>query len=154
VLTGCKEGQVEARPGLSHNTWNLPVVEVAAQELPKSYSASGSVVSDQRIEVATRTTGFIRKILVYEGEQVVKGQDLIQLDNSDVEDAIRQAQAAVGKATSALKDAQTDLARHTALIKSGSISKITLRKTRLQRDLAKAWCCDLFLRDLAVQAAV
>jgi len=113
------------------------VVTVAVQELPISYSASGSVVSDQRIEVATRTTGFIRKIFVREGEQVVKGQDLIQLDNSDVEDAILLAQAALGKATSALKDAETDLVRHAALIKSGSISKITLRKTRLQRDLAK-----------------
>lgn len=113
------------------------MAKVSVQELPISYSASGSVVSDQRIEIATRTTGFIRKIFVREGEQVVKGQDLIRLDNSDVEDVILQAQAALGKATSALKDAETDLVRHMALIKSGSISKITLRKTRLQRDLAK-----------------
>jgi len=137
ILTGCKEDAKEAGPGFNQDTWDLAVQKVALQELPKFYSASGSVVSDQRIGVATRTTGFIRKILVREGEQVIKGQDLIQLDNSDVEDAIRQAQAALGKANSALKDAEMDLARDATLIKSGTISKITLRKTRLQRDLAK-----------------
>jgi len=137
VLTGCKKEQAEARSGLTYNNWDLPVTEVVVKDLPKFYSASGSVVSDQRIDVASRATGFIRKILVREGELVVKGQDLIKLDNSDVEGAIRQAQAAVSKATSALKDAATDLVRHEMLIKSDSISKTTLRKTRLQRDLAQ-----------------
>jgi len=69
MMTGCKESPVEPRPELSHNTWHLPVAEVTVQELTKSYIASGSVISDQRIDVASRTTGFIRKIFVREGER-------------------------------------------------------------------------------------
>lgn len=137
VLAGCGDDRLEARSVISHKTWDLPVVEVRIKELPKYYRTSGSVISDQRIDIASRTTGFIREILVREGDRVTKGQDLIKLDNSDVEGAIRQAQAAVEKATSALKDAEADVIQHEALVKSGSIPQITLRKTHLQHDLAR-----------------
>jgi len=138
VLTGCQEGQEQVSTEIKHTSWDLPVAAVTSKALPKFYSATGSVVSDQRIEIASRTSGFVRKILVNEGERVSQGQELIMLDESDVEGAIRQSQAALGKATSALKDAQTDLTRFEALFNRGSISETRLRKIRLQRDLAQA----------------
>ena len=136
VLAGCSDQTATTTTKIDFKTWNLPVAEVVVEELPINYSTTGSVVSDQRIDVTSRTTGYIREIIVREGERVVKGQSLIILDDADVEGAIRQAQAAVNKATSALHDAETDLERYEDLFKSGSISENKLRKTRLQRDVA------------------
>ena len=60
---------------------------------PVEYTTVGSVVSDQRIDVTTRLSGYIRAVLVQEGDRVRRGQVLVRLDTSDVEASIRQAQA-------------------------------------------------------------
>jgi len=110
---------------------------VKSEELPINYATTGTVISDQRVDVASRATGYIQKILVHEGDTVVKGQLLVELDGADVEGAIHQVQASVNKARSALKDAQTDLERFQALFERGSVSENQLRKTTLQRDVAQ-----------------
>jgi len=110
---------------------------VQSAKLAINYATTGTVISDQRVDVASRATGYIQKILVHEGDTVVKGQLLIELDGADVEGAIRQVQASVNKARSALKDAQTDLQRFQALFERGSVSENQLRKITLQRDVAQ-----------------
>ena len=69
---------------------------------PVEYTTVGSVVSDQRVDVTSRLSGYIRAVLVQEGDRVRRGQVLVRLDPSDVEGTIRQAQtgasAAEGKA--------------------------------------------------------
>ena len=136
VLAGCSE-DVETPVTEVHKTWQLPVSTVVIAELPVNYSTTGSVVSDQRIAVTSRTTGYISEILVLEGAQVTKGQDLVLLDDADVEGAIRQAQAAKSKAKTTLTDAQTDLKRYEDLFERGSVSESVLRKTRLKHDVAR-----------------
>jgi len=137
-LTACNDSADKRPPEATYKTWSLPVVLTKVETLPIHYSATGFVVSDQRIEVASRAVGYIKELLVHEGEKVVEGQPLVKLDPSDVKGAIRQAKAAVNKATSALKDASTDLERYENLYKRGSVSENSLRKMRLQRDVAKA----------------
>ncbi len=136
-LAGCNEESEKIIPEISYETWDVPVALTQLEKLPVHYRTTGSIVSDQRIEVASRAAGYIKKILVLEGEEVVEGQPLIKLDQSDVEGAIRQARAAVNKAGSALNDAATDLKRYRNLYKRGSVSENSLRKMRLQRDVAR-----------------
>ena len=135
VLVGCND-QTGKSAEVVYKTWRLPVTEVVVEELPINYSSIGSIVSDQRIDIASRTTGYIREIVVKEGEQVIKGQPMILLDDADVEGAIRQARAAVNNAASSLRDAEADLERYEALFKRESVSENRLRKIRLQRDMA------------------
>ncbi len=118
-------------------TYSLSVVEVQNKQIPFIYTTTGSVVSDISIEITSRISGFIKNITVREGEVVQKGQLLVTLDSADVEGAIRKAQAAVDKAESALEDAKTDAERFAALFKRGSASDNSLRKAKLQRDMAK-----------------
>lgn len=137
VLGACSEQNELLKNAKQSDVLSFASTEVKTESLALNDVTTGSVVSDQRVDVASRATGYIRQILVREGDMVEKGQVLIRLDNSDLDGAIRQVKASVNKARSALKDAQTDLERFEALFKRGSVSDNKLRKVRLQRDVAR-----------------
>ncbi len=135
IISGCKDEVVIS--STVEKTWDASVLKVKTVNLPINYKSIGSVVSDQRIDVTSRATGFIRDISVLEGDFVSKGQLLISLDSSDVEGAIEQAKAAVNSAKLAALDADVDVERYKDLFKRGSVSENTMRKTQLFRDRAK-----------------
>jgi len=136
VLAACGPAREAQQPASAKN-WNLPVVKVASAEIPVDYTTVGSVVSDQRIEVTSRMTGYIHELLVREGDRVRRGQIIARLDGADVEGAIRQSRAGVGAANSALADAQIDFERFQRLYERASISENEWRKIRLKRDAAR-----------------
>jgi len=136
-LSACDDSQPDKKIAAKQAIKEVVATLVVVEEIAVNYRTTGSVVSDQRIQVASRTTGYIQKILVREGDQVKKGQLLLELDGADVEGAIQQIKANVNKSNSALKDAQTDLDRFQSLFKRGSVSENKLRKVRLQRDIAR-----------------
>lgn len=115
----------------------LPVTVVMNEELPVYYSTIGSVISDDRIQITSRITGYIDEVSVREGQRINKGDLLVSLDSTDIDGAIQQAVAGVNKSRSALKDAQIDFERYEALFKEDSIPENTLRKIRLQRDVSR-----------------
>lgn len=127
-----KQSKTAEKERLAYQT--TPVV---VKKVPINYRTTGTIVSDHRVDVASRVTGYIKKIRVHEGDRIKKGQTLIILDGANVEGAIRQVTASVDKAKSALKDAQRDVDNFQALFERGSVSENTLRKTKLQRDIAK-----------------
>ncbi len=135
AITGCQDDAL-----VNNNiekTWDTSVFKVKTIMLPINYKLIGSVVSDQRIDVTSRATGFIRDILVLEGDFVSKEQLLISLDRADVEGAIEQANAAVNSAKLVVHDADIDVERYKDLFKRGSVSENTMRKTQLFKDRAK-----------------
>jgi|TARA_R110000868_G_scaffold31265_1_gene114673 RND family efflux transporter MFP subunit len=135
IIAGCKdEAVINSKV---EKTWNASVLKIKTVKLPINYKSIGSVVSDQRIDVSSRSTGFIRDILVLEGDEVSKEQLLISLDSSDVEGAIEQAKAAVNSAKLAVIDADVDVEMYKDLVTRGSVSENTMRKTQLFRDRAK-----------------
>jgi len=135
-LSGCSnDPPVYSKPPPA--VYNFPVVQVKIENIPVYYSTIGSVISDARIELSSRITGFINKITVHEGMTVSTGQLLISLDDSDVEGAINQTMSTVAKAKATLIDAETDVKRFDALFARGSASDNALRKVCLQRDIAR-----------------
>jgi len=135
-MVGCQEKKIEATQASKQKTWTLSTLSVQEKLLPINLKSIGSVVSDQRIDVSSRATGYIKDILVLEGDKVVKGQILIALDGFDVEGAIQQAKASVNTAKLAVHDADIDVERYQDLFKKGSISENDMRKTQLFRDSA------------------
>ena len=115
---------------------NLPTMKAPATA-PIEYIAVGSVVSDQRIELASRLSGYLREILVQEGDKVKRGQVLARIDAADVDGGIRQGQAGVSAAEAAYRDAQADLERFARLFDRGSVSENELRKVRLKHDASR-----------------
>jgi len=134
LLTGCNdENEVKT---FTPELWNISILPISTRSVPINYKSIGTVVSDQRIGVSSRSTGYIRDILVLEGNKVTKGQVLVALDSSEVDGAIEQAKSAVNSAKLAIKDADIDVQRYNDLFKRGSVSENQMRKTQLYRDRA------------------
>ncbi len=134
AITGCQNSETEQSKELK--SWEVTALSVKTTSLPIHFKSIGTVVSDQRIDVSSRATGYIKNILVREGDKVSKGQILISLDDSDVEGAIKQAKASVNTAKLAVHDADIDVERYKDLFEQGSISDNRMRKTQLFRDRA------------------
>ena len=78
--------------------------------------ASGHVESPNRISISAQITGTVADVPVIEGQDVVKGQLLIQLENTELHAALRQAQASEQLALSnlrQLKEVKTPIAIQT-----------------------------------------
>ena len=88
--------------------WGTPVdaYAVTKGELRQTIVASGRVTGPQRIAVASEVTGRVTAIPVKEGQQVKRGQLLIQLDDKIDRASLAQATAAVTLAEVKLKQQQ------------------------------------------------
>ncbi|MFZ5654507.1 MAG: efflux RND transporter periplasmic adaptor subunit [Pseudomonadota bacterium] len=117
-------------------THQLPTTVVASEQLPVRYTTTGTVVSDERVEISSRIAAYLRTLEVREGERVARGQRIATLDSQDVTGAIRQAAANRDKAAAALRDARKDLQDAEELFRKGVVSASALRKARLEHDVA------------------
>jgi HlyD family secretion protein len=79
------------------------VYAASSSELVQSVVASGRVISPQRVTIALQGTGRVLRVAVAQGQTVIAGQLLIELDNSDSRAALAQASAAVGQAQAKLQ---------------------------------------------------
>ncbi|MGY6249329.1 efflux RND transporter periplasmic adaptor subunit [Bosea thiooxidans] len=136
VLATWTEASAEApRPD---NQAAVPVTQVQVAEIPVTYTVPGSVVSDGRIDVSSRVVGFIERLDVREGQKVSRGDLLVQIDPTDIDEAIRQAQAGVRTSREELDDAEQDVQKFTRLAQSGSAASETVRKAKVRVDIARA----------------
>lgn len=98
VSAGC--GQREEPPA-DQGSKVLPqaiqssVVEIKTVKVPIRVEVTGQVTPIFQATLSSRIQGTIDTLLVREGEQVVKGQELIQLDNRDVKAELARARAEV-----------------------------------------------------------
>ncbi len=72
-------------------------------DLQQTLVASGRVLWPQRITLATEIIGRVNSIPVSEGQQVKRGQLLIQLDDADALARVNQAQSAVTQAEAKMR---------------------------------------------------
>lgn len=130
----------------------LPTLTVAEEPLPEYYQTSGSVVSDERVEVSSRITAYIRSLDVREGQQVRRGQRLATLESRDLAATIQQSEAQRERAESERRDADKSLSDATALLEIGAISAVALRKAQLERDVAEQNVASAMAAVLSAQA--
>src|SRR5580692_7473420 len=90
----------------------------------------GSVQPLQETSVYARANGYVRKWLVDIGAHVKKGQVLVELDVPDIDEELRQAQAAANQTRAGIAQSKTQLelarttnARYGALGPSGVVSQ-------------------------------
>lgn len=81
----------------------LRSAQVVRGDLEITVAASGSVVSNRRMELAFRSPGTVQAIHVQEGEWVTAGQVLAELDRAPFERALRQAELALDQASLSLE---------------------------------------------------
>lgn len=123
----------------------VEVDEVVPRHISYTLSAVGSLKTPEQVTISPKKAGIISKIFVGEGDQVRKGQVLVQLDEVDARLQVERAEARVREAEASLETNRNTLARYKRLLESKAIPqqtyddlnlKVTLDEARL--DLARA----------------
>ena len=87
------------------------LAKVEKGDLAKSVVATGKVTPIIKVEVKSKASGIVKKLLVDYGDRVKKGQLLAQLDKIEIEAQVEQSRAALEAAQANLKSTQADLER-------------------------------------------
>ncbi len=70
------------------------LAKVEKGDLAKSVVATGKVTPITKVEVKSKASGIVKKLLVDYGDRVKKGQLLAQLDKIEIEAQVEQSRAA------------------------------------------------------------
>ena len=85
--------------------------KVEKGDLAKSVVATGKVEPITKVEVKSKASGIVKKLLVDAGDRVRKGQLLAQLDKQEIEAQVAQSRAALQAAEANLKSSEADWER-------------------------------------------
>lgn len=125
----------------------VKIEPVARRDLVASVTASGQVEPHTKVDMSADISGRIIELAVKEGQNVDKGQLLVQIDPSAYQAAVERSQAALAAATAQALQASdnADQAQHnydrSAQIKKANsqlISDEQLEQLRTTLDVAKA----------------
>jgi HlyD family secretion protein len=98
--------------------------------LPDGFAVGNGRIEATEIDIATKTAGRIKDILVNDGDVVEAGQVVARMDTQTLEAELRQAQAQV-------RQAQQARATATAIVAQRDSAKATAAAVVAQRDSAK-----------------
>src|SRR3984893_18667035 len=85
--------------------------KVEKGDLAKSVVATGKVTPITKVEVKSKASGIVKKLLVDYGDKVKKGQLLAQLNKEESEAQVEQSRAAAEAAEATLKGSEADYER-------------------------------------------
>jgi membrane fusion protein, multidrug efflux system len=117
--TGCKKAAPAKGPGA------VPVATTTARRtaVPYTLVANGIVSPEQTANVTSLVEGVITEIAFREGQDVVKGQKMFQIDERLYRAAYNQARATLQKDSATLLNAQREDQRYQDLVKSDYVTK-------------------------------
>jgi len=82
------------------------LAKVERGDLAKSVVATGKVTPITKVEVKSKASGIVKKLMVDYGDRVKQGQLLAQLDKVEIEAQVAQSQAALEAAEASLTSAR------------------------------------------------
>jgi|GEM_PF-994194 len=138
TLSGCEDNNLPVYPNINQPPHDVVVSKIERQIMPVILSVPGTVISKKRLKVSSRITGFIEQINFDEGDIVKPGDVLVEIDNAQVEAAIKGADATVLAAKAELLDAEGDIKRVEKLVQSKTVAEDDLRNADVRRAQAKA----------------
>ncbi|NLF54165.1 MAG: efflux RND transporter periplasmic adaptor subunit [Thauera phenolivorans] len=147
-------------PALPLFAERVVVANVDEGELLQSVVVSGKVRSPRRVELGSQISGQVVQVLAREGDALVRGQALIQLDDEELQAALAQAAASlaqsearlaqvgelalplaresVRQAEATLVQAQKQFERTRELVARGFYSQTQLDEARRSLDVARS----------------
>lgn len=111
---------------------------VRSQKIDRIYQVPGTLISDDRVQLSSRISGFIQTVKVREGDKVNSGDLLVEIDPADVEGNISRTQAMLQSANADLLDAEKDVGKFSELTKKGGLPADTLRKAQVRLVVAQS----------------
>ncbi len=87
------------------------LAKVEKGDLAKSVVATGKVEPITKVEVKSKASGIVKKLLIDAGDRVKKGQLLAQLDKEEIQAQVEQSRAALAASEANLKSSEADYER-------------------------------------------
>jgi len=134
-LAGCRETKQASPPAPP------PAVGVQLAQMKgvtPSYAFVGRIKAVNTVQLRVRVEGFLEKVLFTEGQHVKTGDLLYQIEKTQYQAAVDQANANLAAAEALELNAQLQFNRSADLVKTQAISQATLDQNRANLDSAKA----------------
>lgn len=119
----CARAEAAPSPAPSAEAVTVTTVEVAEKIFPKTTLLSGSVVANQRAEVAADTAGKVLEARVERGDVVKQGELLVRLDTRDSALGAAEASAALAAARTGEQHQRLECERSEKLLAQRVISR-------------------------------
>jgi membrane fusion protein, multidrug efflux system len=135
LLAGCRPTQQAPPPAPP------PAVGVRLAEkkgITPSYNFVGRIKAVDTVQLRARVEGFLEKVLFKEGQYVKAGDLLFQIEKTQYQAAVEQANANVAAAEAQELNAQLQYNRSSELVKSNNAPQATVDQNRATLDSAKA----------------
>ncbi len=113
------------------------LLTVAPEEIPETYTTTGTLIADDRVEIASRLMGFIRNLRVREGSKVKKGQLLLTIDPTEIEAQLSEARARLAQAQARFNEIEADYKRYKKLFEQHLIPASQFQKSELALQVAR-----------------
>jgi RND family efflux transporter MFP subunit len=116
----------------------VPVVQPRAQSVADYMVVTGNAAAVNAVKLVARVEGYLEQIHYQDGQFVKKGDLLFTVQQDQYKDQLVQAQAQVLAAQAALKHANTELPRYTALVKKDAATQTQVDEWVYQKATAQA----------------
>lgn len=136
VSGGCTKNSETNEPQPSDVTCALG--SAIKTTLPQTITATGSLAADKTVMISTRMMGWVNKIHVFEGQSVLKGDPLLNIDDTDLMAKKSQAEAGINEAKAIVANAEKMAERFEKLYADKSVSRQQLDDVLTGRDRALA----------------
>lgn len=138
-LAGCGGNDSAAKPGKGAAP-AVPVLAAAAEKktVPLRLRAVGNVETESSVAIKSRVDGQVVKVHFRDGDDLVQGQPLFQIDPRPFEAQLRQAQANLLKDQAQLEYARGQEARYQDLLAKGFVSREAYAQVRTGMESAQA----------------
>ncbi|MCX7973455.1 MAG: efflux RND transporter periplasmic adaptor subunit [Candidatus Aminicenantes bacterium] len=116
----------------------IKVVKAERREIIEKLSFTGTIEPWQKMNIVPDISGKIARIYVKEGDRVVKGQLLAELDTQNLRLQLKQAEAALAAARANFEDARKNKERMDRLFQEKAISEQQYEKVKLAYEASQA----------------
>jgi HlyD family secretion protein len=110
----------------------VQTVKLTKQDVTTSVTATGTVEPVDTVQVGTQVSGLIRNIYVDYNSQVKKGQLLAEIDKTNLQESVNDAQAQYNSALNELNYQEQNFQRQNNMFKSGVISRADYEQASYQ----------------------
>ncbi len=136
IAAGC--GSNDAKTVKQEPSISVIATRVTQSDIVSTINTTGTIFPKQESMISPKISGRIEKLYVDEGDKVVKGQPLVQLEQERLRIMVKEAEASLKEAEAQLKNLEATVKRNQGLFKQGIVDSQWFEDTTTERDLAKA----------------
>ncbi len=137
-LAGCRGGEQAQASEEAFGATPVKVFKVQRDRISEKYTYTGTLEAGKKINITPEIGGKIARVFVDEGDRVVQGQVLAELETDTYRLQLKQAEAAVAVAEASYADARRNRERMERLIQESAVSEQQVEKVRLAYEAAEA----------------